>query len=124
MSHVSNSCQRFVAFAILIGLLTALLSLPEVRAQGMQQTPGMGEAKQGTKTVSTTGTVSAVSTADRRIRLNNGSIPELKWPAMTMEFPILPSVDLSKVKVGDKVRFTISGGSGNVYTVQSISSEQ
>jgi Cu(I)/Ag(I) efflux system periplasmic protein CusF len=124
MSHVSNWCRHFVAFAMLTGMLTTLLSFSEVRAQGVQQMPGMGEAKQGTKTVSTTGTVSAVNTADRRIRLTNGPIPELTWPAMTMEFPILSSVDLSKVKVGDKVRFTISGGSGNVYTVQSISPEQ
>jgi Cu(I)/Ag(I) efflux system periplasmic protein CusF len=36
-----------------------------------------------------------------------------------MEFPVVSSVDLSKVKVGDKVRFTLSG-SGNAYTVQSI----
>jgi Cu(I)/Ag(I) efflux system protein CusF len=39
---------------------------------------------------------------------------------MKMEFPVVPSIDLSKVKVGDKVRFTPSG-SGNAYTVQSIS---
>ena len=31
-----------------------------------------------------------------------------------------PSVDLSKVKTGDRVQFTLSG-SGNSYTVQSIS---
>jgi Cu(I)/Ag(I) efflux system protein CusF len=42
---------------------------------------------------------------------------------MKMEFATARSVDLSKVKVGDKVRFTLSG-SGNSYTVQSISPEQ
>ena len=31
---------------------------------------------------------------------------------MKMEFATAPSVDLSKVKAGDKVRFTLSG-SGN-----------
>lgn len=36
-----------------------------------------------------------------------------------MEFPVALSVDLSKVKVGDKLRFTLSG-SRNLYTVQSI----
>jgi Cu/Ag efflux protein CusF len=123
MSHVSNWCRRFLAFAVVGGVLTTLVSFAEVCAQGMQQMPGMGDAKQG-KTASATGTVTAVNTADRRITLNNGPIPELIWPAMNMEFPVLPSVDLSKVKVGDKVRFTISGGSGNVYTVQSINPDQ
>jgi Cu/Ag efflux protein CusF len=123
MSHVCNRCRRFLAFATLALLLATLFSFAEVRAQGMQQMPGMGNAKQGT-TASATGTVTAVNTADRRITLNNGPIPELTWPAMTMEFPVLPSVDLSKVKVGDKVSFTLSGGSGNAYTVQSISPVQ
>jgi Cu(I)/Ag(I) efflux system periplasmic protein CusF len=121
MSHV-GTYRRFFGLAILV-LSSALVSSAEVGAQGMQQKgmdrmPGMGDAKQGT-TASATGTVTAVNTADRKITFNHGPIPEIKWPAMKMEFPVLPSVDLSKVKVGDKVRFTLSG-SGNAYTVQSI----
>lgn len=38
---------------------------------------------------------------------------------MKMEFAAAPSVDLSKVKTGDKVNFTLSG-SGMSYTVQSV----
>jgi uncharacterized repeat protein (TIGR01451 family) len=38
---------------------------------------------------------------------------------MKMEFPVAPSVDLSKIKAGDTVTFTLSG-SNNSYTVQSI----
>jgi Cu(I)/Ag(I) efflux system periplasmic protein CusF len=121
MSHV-RMYRCFLGLAILV--LSALVSSAEVSAQGMQQKsmermPGMGDAKQGT-TASATGTVTAINTADRKITFNHGPIPEIKWPAMKMEFPVVPSVDLSKVKVGDKVRFTLSG-SGNVYTVQSIS---
>jgi Cu(I)/Ag(I) efflux system periplasmic protein CusF len=85
----------------------------------MQPMPGMGDAKAGTM-ASATGTVTAINAADRKITFNHGPIPEIKWPAMKMEFPVVPSVDLSNVKVGDKVRFTLSG-SGNSYTVQSIS---
>jgi len=120
MSHV-RMYRCFLGLAILV--LSALVSSAEVSAQGMQQKsmermPGMGDAKQGT-TASATGTVTAINTADRKITFNHGPIPEIKWPAMKMEFPVVPSVDLSKVKVGDKVRFTLSG-SGNVYTVQSL----
>ena len=113
--------KSFLCLAVLV-LPAALVSLAEIRAQGMQpnmkQMPGMEDAKQRT-TASATGTVTAVNPADRKITFNHGPIPEIKWPAMKMEFPVLPSVDLSKVKVGDKVRFTLSG-SGNAYTVQSI----
>ena len=122
MPHVWTY-RRFLGVATLV-LSAALVSSAQVRAQGMQQNnmdrmPGMGDAKQGT-TASATGTVTAMNTADRKITFNHGPIPEIKWPAMKMEFPVGPSVDLSTVKVGDKVRFTLSG-SGNAYTVQSIS---
>ncbi len=112
-----------VACVLLIGTSPLLLPVGDVRAQGMQpnmkQMPGMGDAKQGT-TASASGTVAAVNAANRKITFDHGPIPEIKWPAMKMEFPVAPSVDLSKVKTGDKVRFTLSG-SGNSYTVQSIS---
>jgi hypothetical protein len=52
--------------------------------------------------------------------LDHGPIQTLKWPAMKMEFTAAPSVDLSKVKVGDKVNFTLNG-SGGSYTLQSLS---
>src|SRR5262249_2402950 len=107
--------------SVILVLSTTLLLSPAVRAQGMSQNnmgrmPGMGDAKKET-TASATGTITAINAADREITFNHGPISEIKWPAMKMEFPVGPSVDLSKVKVGDKVRFTLSG-SGNSYTVQ------
>ena len=121
MPCVCNTYRRFVALAMSAGvLITSLLWSAEVRAQGMQPMPGMGETKKATM-ASATGTVTAINAADRKITFNHGPIPEIKWPAMKMEFPVVPSVDLSRVTVGDKVRFTLSG-SGNSYTVQSISS--
>ena len=117
---MSNTRRRFVVSLVSAGLLVALTSPPEVLAQGMNQMPGMGGAKQET-TASANGTVTAIDAAGRKITFNHGSIPEIKWPPMKMEFPVVPSVDLSKVKVGDKVSFTLSG-SKNSYTVQSINS--
>src|SRR5262245_42910532 len=107
---------RLLGFAMFAGMLTTFAPSAEIRAQGnMKQMEGMGD----TATASATGTVAAVNAASHRITVNHGPIPEIKWPAMRMEFPVVSSLDLSKVKVGDKVRFTLSG-SGNSYTVQSI----
>ena len=107
---------------IFVGTLTTFVASVEIRAQGnVHQTEGnvhqaVGDTKQS---ATATGTVTAVNAANHKITVNHGVIPEIKWPAMKMEFPVVSSLNLSKVKVGDKVRFTITG-SGNSYTVQSI----
>ncbi len=57
--------------------------------------------------------------ANHKVTFDHGPIPAINWPA-TMEFAVARSVDLAKLKTGDKVNFTLSG-SGGTYTVQSIS---
>lgn len=112
--------------AVLIGIAPALLSPSEIRAQsgqgGMSNMPGMGGQAKAT-TASGTGTVTAVNAVSRKVTLDHGPIAAINWPAMKMEFAVAPSIDLSKVKTGEKVRFTLSG-SGNSYTVQSINPAQ
>jgi len=108
-----------VVCALLIGLAPALIGSTEVRAQGMQNMPGPAASAQAT-TVSGTGTVTAVNATTRKVTLDHGPIPAIKWPAMKMEFSTAQSVDLSKIKTGDKVQFKLNG-SGSTYTVQSIS---
>ena len=92
-------------------LISATLTLPVSGAQAqmsdMKKMPGMNDSKMN----DTKKTKTADATA---------TIPAIDWPAMKMEFAVAPSVDLAKLKTGDKVKFTLSG-SGNTYTVQSIS---
>ena len=84
----------------------------------MKKMAPMSDAK-AAKSATATGTVTALNAADHKITFDHGPIPAINWPAMTMEFAVAPSVDLAKVKTGDKVNFTLSG-SGGTYTVQSI----
>jgi Cu/Ag efflux protein CusF len=72
------------------------------------------------KSASGTGTAIGLNAAAKKITFDHGPMPDIDWPAMKMEFPVAPSVDLSKIKTGDKVRFTVRG-SGKNYTVQPIS---
>jgi Cu/Ag efflux protein CusF len=120
-----SASMRLVALTLLTGMVAMLLSPGDARAQGMgskmDNMPGMGNAKKTeTKTATGTGTVTALNAKGHKVTFDHGPMPEINWPAMKMEFPVAPSVDLSKVKTGDKVRFTLSG-SGQSYTVQSIS---
>ncbi len=116
-----------LAWALVVGMVPALLPSGDARGQGMnmKDMPGMKKdmpARKGeaTKAATATGTVTAVNTGNRKVTLDHGPIADINWPAMKMEFSVAPSVDLSKVKTGDRVQFTLSG-SGNSYTVQSIS---
>lgn len=79
----------------------------------------MSDTKKAT-TANAIGTITALNAASHKITFDHGPIPAINWPAMTMEFAVVPSVDLAKLKTGDKVNFTLSG-SGGTYTVQSIS---
>src|SRR5262245_22926192 len=96
--HLPRMC---LIAGLLIGMSASLSPCAELHAQGMQpnmkQMPGMSDAKQGT-TAAGTGTITAINVAGRKVTFDHGPIPEIKWPAMKMEFAVAPSVDLSKVK--------------------------
>jgi Cu/Ag efflux protein CusF len=107
------------ALPLLVGAASVFLPSSEVRAEAMNM-PGMKDMKsKAAKTATGTGTVTALNVANRKVTLDHAPMPEINWPAMKMEFPIAASVDLSKIKTGDKVRFTLSG-SGSNYTVEAI----
>ncbi|OYV34858.1 MAG: hypothetical protein B7Z80_20060 [Rhodospirillales bacterium 20-64-7] len=67
-----------------------------------------------------TGTVNAVDPAAHKINLSHQPIPALGWPAMTMDFPVAPSVDLSRIKPGSRVDFSLGKDKGGMYEVQSV----
>src|SRR6266702_4551767 len=125
---VDNPCRIMRASVLASTLAGAVLTLQTsgALAQGgmsdMKKMPGMtdkmNDAKKAT-TANGTGTITAVNTANHKVTFDHGPIPAIKWPAMTMEFAVAPSVDLAKLKTGDKVNFTLNG-SGGTYTVQSI----
>jgi len=129
--HFVAKPYRILRATVLVSALigTGLtLQMAEALAQGgmsdMKKMPGMNDMKMSdTKkatTANATGTITAVNPANHKITFDHGPIPAINWPAMNMEFAVASSVDLAKLKTGDKVNFTLSG-SGGTYTVQSIS---
>jgi Cu/Ag efflux protein CusF len=67
-----------------------------------------------------TGTVNSVDPAQHKINLSHQPIPEIGWPAMTMEFPVAPSIDLKAIKPGTRVNFTIEQQPGGMYEIRAI----
>jgi Cu/Ag efflux protein CusF len=68
------------------------------------------------------GTVNSVDPAQHRVNLSHSPIPELGWPAMTMDFPVAASVDLNPIRPGTRVNFTIEQGQGGTYEIKAITS--
>jgi len=129
--HFVAKPYRILRATVLVSALigTGLtLQMAEALAQGgmsdMKKMPGMNDMKMSdTKkatTANATGTITAVNPANHKITFDHGPIPAINWPAMNMEFAVASSVDLAKLKTGDKVNFTLSG-SGGTNMVQSIS---
>lgn len=67
----------------------------------------------------TTGKVNKVDAAKHVVNLTHGPIASLGWPGMTMDFGVAPTVDLSTLKVGDTVSFSVGKANG-VYVIDSL----
>jgi Cu/Ag efflux protein CusF len=66
------------------------------------------------------GTVNSVDPVQHKVNLSHNPIPEIGWPAMTMEFPAAPSIDLKAIKPGTRVNFTIEQQPGGMYEIRAI----
>jgi Cu/Ag efflux protein CusF len=70
-----------------------------------------------------TATVKKVDPQKHVVNLSHGAIPApVNWPAMTMDFAVAPDVNLSSVKPGQEVEFTLApkAGAQGEYTVTAI----
>ena len=81
---------------------------------------GMQMAHDGRNDAHGTGTVNSVDPAQHKVNLSHNPIPEIGWPAMTMEFPVAPSIDLKAIKPGTRVNFTIEQQPGGMYEIRAI----
>jgi len=66
------------------------------------------------------GIVNAVDMQARHLRVSHGPIDELGWTAMTMEFDVLPGVELEKVQVGKNIHFSIVQNEVGDYVIDTI----
>ena len=66
------------------------------------------------------GTVKSVDAAAGKSVIAHDPIPALKWPAMTMDFRLADKALASKIKAGDKVKFTLTPGDKGSYTITAI----
>jgi Cu(I)/Ag(I) efflux system protein CusF len=92
----------------------------EGQASRPQHSGEMQMAHAGRNDVHGTGTVNSVDSAQHKVNLSHQPMPDIGWPAMTMDFPVAPSVDLKAIKPGARVNFTIEQGQGGMYEIKAI----
>jgi len=66
------------------------------------------------------GIVEAVDSVARRIRVSHGPIEVLGWTAMTMEFDVLPGVNLDLINIGQSIHFSLSLSAVGDYVINII----
>jgi len=66
------------------------------------------------------GIVQAVDANARRIRISHGPIEALGWAPMTMEFDVLPGVNLETVNIGQSIHFSLGQSEVGDYVIEVI----
>jgi Cu(I)/Ag(I) efflux system membrane fusion protein len=79
-----------------------------------------GEHTEKTRTVFGSGRVDEIHQDERKMHITHGPIDALGWPGMTMEFDVLPNVDLGRIQVGQSVHFSIRPNEGGVYLINMV----
>lgn len=73
-----------------------------------------------TKSIQATGKINSVDTASGSINVTHDPIKALGWPKMKMEFSVAKGVDLSSVKAGDAVNFSLKAEGEDNYVITKI----
>lgn len=66
------------------------------------------------------GVIRAFSADAHTINLTHNPIPQLNWPAMTMDFDVIKNVDLSRLQVGQEIEFELVAREDGLYEVVSV----
>ena len=74
-----------------------------------------------TENITATGTVKSVDATKGKLVIDHDPIPALNWPRMVMDFQLADKAMAEKVKVGEKINFTLAPGEKKGgYTVTAI----
>ncbi|MCB1820597.1 MAG: efflux RND transporter periplasmic adaptor subunit [Candidatus Competibacteraceae bacterium] len=70
----------------------------------------------------TEGVINTVERETRTLNVTHEPIPELKWPTMTMDFPVAKGVKLDGLQPESRMRFRISEGEDGRYQIDAVDS--
>ncbi|MDO9055400.1 MAG: copper-binding protein [Sulfuricurvum sp.] len=83
----------------------AVFSLSPLMGMGDEHQNHISSSTISEQTFHSSGTVKSIAQNHESIRIFHNPIPELKWPAMNMEFDVIDHDLTHPLEVGDKVDF-------------------
>lgn len=112
--------KRLIIGAAVMGI--AALTTAVVVAQ---TTHNMDHSKMDMSSEAVEGAVHAEavvnSLGDGTVNVSHGPIPEIGWPAMTMDMPLSPNAEMmDTVNPGDTVTMMLVKGEDGMYAVQAL----
>ena len=82
------------------------------------------QAPKGTDQVEALGVINSVDAEKRSVNVTHEPVEALGWPQMTMDLPVTRRVDLTTVKSGAKVRFTLKQGRDKQFRIIAVESTE
>jgi Cu/Ag efflux protein CusF len=88
--------------------------------ENTQAAGSMPEPDDNSKTVSASGTIEEIDIGTRKVRISHDPIEELGWMAMTMDFGVMPGVDLDALRIGETIHFGLKKSDTGAYLINMI----
>jgi Cu/Ag efflux protein CusF len=67
-----------------------------------------------------TGTINFIDARSREVNVTHGAIHALALPSMTRDFRVAPSIDLTRLKVGSQITFSVRKNGDSMYCIESV----
>jgi Cu/Ag efflux protein CusF len=99
--------------------LAAMLAVGALSYAAYLSIPGSSETFSGLG-ISARGTINSIDSSRRVLNINHEPVKALNSQAMTMDFGVAPNVDLSSLRVGSKIAFTMKRRDDDLYIIESI----
>ncbi len=115
---------HIIALAVLALFVTAPGYASDTKGSHSSHDHSAMKAPEGKTEAKAVGIINKVDTEKNSINVTHEPVKELGWPKMTMDLPVTKRVDLSKVKTGKEVEFTLKKGRDKQYRVIEINEKK
>ncbi len=105
---------------LILTLTLATLSAPAVLAQSDMSGHDMTMGDHATMAEGIHAEATLNSLSEGMANVSHGPIPDIGWPAMTMDMTLLDGAEIDDVEPGDEVMMMIEKGPDGMYAIRAL----